>query len=492
MRPRIVGALCAAMVLAACGQEPTGLARNQLPEPSFAFGDPIDPNAVNDLVAHRIDSNTVAIGWTQIDDGTGSPASYRAKYAVSPMEDWKTATIGCERTITGTEIGKRISCGIDGLSGSEDYDVALMSFRIVDGVWTNALYSNTASTRETEMITDIEVAANKHSVVVTWTQVADYLGDPATYTIKWGPTPFEFWKAERNTECRNLEGTAVGEEMSCTLTELDPETEYGLEIAAYRVEAGDWMGNRHSDPVVVTTAALDAPLPVDDVDVSFGNLIAGGDTTVIVEWTQVDDGTGSPASYRVRYDTSPFLAFDSAMVGCAEVVGTAVGEPISCTITGLPSGHHVRAQVISYVAGTDGVDAKLSTIGAGFTTGAPRVTDLEATRVGSTSIDLLWTMVEDGSGNPYEYAAPTASYRVKYASPAIGDWGMATTVPGCDWLSGSGRRAFDPRTCTIEGLEPGTTYQIQLMSFQTIPAAGGGYTWGAAYYSNLIEITTNP
>jgi hypothetical protein len=101
--------------------------------------------AVTDLrVVDRSVGFTV-IRWTQVDDGTGNPARYRVKHA-SEINRWRDATIGCSSTVRGTEIGAEIQCSFpsSGYDDDSTFEIQLMSFRLENGVWRGARYSNLA------------------------------------------------------------------------------------------------------------------------------------------------------------------------------------------------------------------------------------------------------------------------------------------------------------------------------------------------------------
>lgn len=97
---------------------------------------------VTDLAIVDSSPPTLTVSWTQVDDGTGEPAKYRVKYAAPPI-DWEEAATAC--TIDGDAIGAELSCEVTGLAPSTTYDVQLMSYRTVDGVWQGAVYSNVAT-----------------------------------------------------------------------------------------------------------------------------------------------------------------------------------------------------------------------------------------------------------------------------------------------------------------------------------------------------------
>src|SRR5688572_29663698 len=123
-------------VLAACGE----VAIDPEPTPS----DPVGPaDTVTDLSVIDSSLTTLTLEWTQVDDGTGSPASYGLKYAPPPIV-WTTATTGCDPTMAGTSIGSSMSCEVEGLASGTTYELQLKSFRVVDDVWQGAVESNVA------------------------------------------------------------------------------------------------------------------------------------------------------------------------------------------------------------------------------------------------------------------------------------------------------------------------------------------------------------
>jgi hypothetical protein len=82
---------------------------------------------------------------------------------------------------------------------------------------------------------------------------------------------------------------------------------------------------------------------VDDLAVSHA-----ASRSLTVSRTQVDDGTGSPARYRVKYSSPAMGPHRTATVACKEVVGTAIGEPISCTLWGLEPSSSYQIQLAAY------------------------------------------------------------------------------------------------------------------------------------------------
>jgi hypothetical protein len=101
------------------------------------------------------------------------------------------------------------------------------------------------------------------------------------------------------------------------------------------------------------------------------------DVSVVLSFTEVDDGTGKPASYDIRYAIAPISWGTAAHVTlgtCAvPVAGTSIGAARTCTVLGLNSGTNYQFQLVAF-RGTMNVNAvygPLSNIASGTTTGAP-------------------------------------------------------------------------------------------------------------------------
>jgi len=93
---------------------------------------PTKPGRVADLAVKSSDSTAVTLSFTQVDDGTGQPAKYDVRYALSPIS-WGSATSTtsgtCTTPIAGTAIGSQLTCTVLGLSPSTTYSFQLIAFR---------------------------------------------------------------------------------------------------------------------------------------------------------------------------------------------------------------------------------------------------------------------------------------------------------------------------------------------------------------------------
>ncbi|HEV8265026.1 MAG TPA: galactose oxidase-like domain-containing protein [Gemmatimonadales bacterium] len=92
--------------------------------------------------------------------------------------------------------------------------------------------------------------------------------------------------------------------------------------------------------------------------------------------------------------------------------------------------------------------------------GAPgTVADLAVEARSDRSLTLGFTEVDDGTGH-------AATYDVRYARPPI-DWASATVVAqGTCTTPVGGTTIGAHRTCTVEGLSPATTYDVQLVAYR--------------------------
>jgi hypothetical protein len=305
----------------------------------------------------------MTLTWTQIALSTGEPALYRLKTGTfgGVNERWDEQTIVCDRTIRGTEPGAPISCVAHGFEPGTPHAFRLGSFGIEDGGWVDFEYSNIVGGRtHSHEVTDLNVIEFTSSTLTFfWTQVDDGngTGDPAWYRLKYG-SPLEDWR-EGTIGCdRNIEGTAIGEELRCTIEGLEQNTTYEVQLGSYRLEDGAWSNFRLSNVAQARTGV--AAGGVDDLRVTGETA-----TSLTMTWTQIDDGTGNPARYRVKYTQDNYDAdYRYWTVGC-NVTGTQIGEPISCTFGDLHNGSWF-VQLVSYRL-VDGVweDAQYSNITRG-------------------------------------------------------------------------------------------------------------------------------
>ena len=196
------------------------------------------------------------------------------------------------------------------------------------------------------------------------------------------------------------------------------------------------------------------------------------DTSVTLSFTEVNDGTGQPASYDIRSAVGSLSWGSASDIGrgtcTGALAGTAIGAKRACTVSGLVAGTGYQFQLISF-RGTLNVNAvfgALSNVAAGTTAvaavpaGPPgAVGDLAVAAKTDTSVTLSFTEVNDGTGQP-------ASYDIRSAVGSL-SWGSASDI-GRGTCTGAlaGTAIGAKRACTVSGLVAGTGYQFQLISFR--------------------------
>jgi Big-like domain-containing protein len=90
------------------------------------------PGNVSNLGVAAVASNSVMLSFTQVDDGTGQPASYDVRYAVSPISWGSAASVSsgtCASPLAGTGIGTTLTCSVLALTPSTSYDFQIVAFR---------------------------------------------------------------------------------------------------------------------------------------------------------------------------------------------------------------------------------------------------------------------------------------------------------------------------------------------------------------------------
>lgn len=90
------------------------------------------PQSVTDLAVDTVQGTTVRLSFTEIDDGTGSPANYLFRFQIAPFS-WGTAanvTFGsCGGQVSGTAIGAHRTCTVSNLTGGTTYDFQIIAFK---------------------------------------------------------------------------------------------------------------------------------------------------------------------------------------------------------------------------------------------------------------------------------------------------------------------------------------------------------------------------
>src|SRR5256884_5769399 len=233
--------LAAAAILGACESSDRALSGPGLTRPSFATATGL-PAGVTDLAVAAATDSSATLTFTEVDDGTGTPASYDIRLAPTPLV-WggsvpsvKRGT--CATPVAGTAIGARHSCTVLGLTTGTAYDFELVSYRgtlMVNAVF--GLLSNVASatartpvTTAPGTVTDLKVAGATDTVItLSFTEVTDGSGKPASYDVRYVAGSTLTWGASvpsvsHGTCATPVAATVIGAARACVRPGLHART----------------------------------------------------------------------------------------------------------------------------------------------------------------------------------------------------------------------------------------------------------------------------
>jgi uncharacterized protein YjdB len=333
--------------------------------------------------------------------------------------------------VTGVTAGSAVITATSGTeSGTASIAVATAA---VEG-------GDTASSSDTlpGKVTDLAVTrATDSSATVTFTEVGDGKGQPASYDVRFAVAPISWGSAPSVTRgsCRvPMAGTTIGATRSCSVLGLVSQKNYEVQLVAFR-------GTLNQNAV-------------------FGELSNVANDTMVARAASV---TVNPASANLAVNaTQHFTAVVKDSAGTT-LSGRAVTWTSSNTAvatvndTGLVTG--VAAGSATITATSDGVRGTATATVTGVTGNPGTVTDLAVSTVSDTAVTLTFTEVTDGAGQP-------ASYDVRDGVAPI-SWGSAHSVAsGTCQVPMAGTAIGAQRSCTVRGLTAGTAYQFQLVAFR--------------------------
>ncbi|HWC74519.1 MAG TPA: fibronectin type III domain-containing protein [Gemmatimonadales bacterium] len=346
-----------AFALYACAQdEPTAA-------PTHANSDLIAEVAgqlgtVTDLATTGVTDSAVTLSFTEVDDGTGSPASYFMRFA-RPALSWGSATDvsqgTCSVPITGIAIGGNRTCQVRGLEPGMSYQFELVPFRgtlnvdAVFGALSNVVGATTASQpppppSNPGTVTDLAVSNVTDTVAtLSFTEVNDGTGQPASYDIRWAPGTISWGSAtdaDRGSCKVPLSGSSIGARRNCTVSGLSAATSYQFQMVAFRGTLNKdavFGGLSNAASGTTTGSAVEpppAPPPAPPAPPPSGgwpNEPAG--LTVRTDWAldqPIPQGypldepiPGAPAGWNIVYEVQPGGRQGSA------VLGSDAGAPLS-------------------------------------------------------------------------------------------------------------------------------------------------------------------
>jgi len=302
------------------------------------------PGAVVDLAVAGVTDTSATLSFTEVNDGTGSPASYDVRFAVSPLS-WGSAPAvargTCATPLAGSAIGAKRTCTVLGLSRTTAYGFQLIAFRGTLNV--NAVFGGLSN------------VATGSTAAPAPAPVASVAVSPATLSQNPGATQ-QFVATLKDASGNVLAGrTMTWMSSNAAIAAVNGS---GLETA---VAAGSATVTATSGGIT-GTASVTVTAPVITKPGTVVDLAVAGvtDTSATLSFTEVNDGTGSPASYDVRSAVGP-LSWGSAPavtrgVCATPLAGKAIGGKRTCTVLGLSPATAYGFQLIAF-RGTLNVNA---------------------------------------------------------------------------------------------------------------------------------------
>jgi uncharacterized protein YjdB len=188
-------------------------------------------------------------------------------------------------------------------------------------------------------VSDLAVGATTEvSVMLSFTQVDDGMGQPARYDVRYSVGSMSWssgTSAAIGTCAAPVAGTRVGSTLSCTVLGLSPSTTYNFQVAAFR---GNMNGNavfgELSNVAAASTLSITPPNPVvTTVTVSPASASVAVGATSVLQATVKDQNGNAMTGQTVTWATNNAAAATVSSTGV--VTGVAAG---SATITAGSSG----------------------------------------------------------------------------------------------------------------------------------------------------------
>ena len=333
--------LLAAATLGACEANDPSLSAPTHPSFLTSTG---APAGVSDLVAAAMTDSSATLTFTEVDDGTGAPASYDVRSVAGASITWgassPSVTRGtCATPVAGTTIGAQRSCTVLGLSPSATYSFQLVAYR--GTLRVNAVFGPLSNTASGKTAARGSVPAPVASVVLS----------PATASVAAGST-VQLTATPKDSAGTALSGRTVSWASSNggVATVRGAGVVTGVTAGAATITATS-EGKSGTATVTVTAPPTTVTNPGTVTDLRVAGV---ADTGVTLAFTEVTSGSGGAANYDVRVVAGTSLTWGASAPSvsrgtCATpVAGTTVGAQRSCTVLGLARSTAYTFQLVAY------------------------------------------------------------------------------------------------------------------------------------------------
>ncbi|HYL56343.1 MAG TPA: Ig-like domain-containing protein, partial [Gemmatimonadales bacterium] len=267
----VIGVTAGSATITATSEGQSGSAATTVTNPPVS-----PPGTVTDLAISAVTDSSVTISFTEVTDGTGSPASYDVRYAVGTIS-WGSGTEvshgTCTTPVAGSSVGANRTCTILGLNQSTGYGVQLVAFRGTLGV--NAVFgslsnvaSGTTAAGARAPVASVTVSPASASVGVGGTQqytatLKDASGNVLTgRTITWTSSAL----GVATISGSGLVTTLVAGTSTITATSEGQSGSAALTVTALPPPSGSWP-NEPSGLSVWSDYGFGTAIPVTSSDV---------------------------------------------------------------------------------------------------------------------------------------------------------------------------------------------------------------------------------
>jgi hypothetical protein len=413
---------------------------------------PDAPGTVTDLAVATRSDNAIALGFTEVDDGTGNAATYQVRYARNGSGwSWGTATVvtqgTCRTPVAGATIGAHRICSVEGLSPGTTYDFQVVAYRgtldqdAVFGGMSNVATGTTTSSPPSPPPSEAVIRPTGDTYLTLDTRIN--AGDTLLNLYTWPDDTI----ANAIVMKFDLSSIPAGATISSATLRLylavsDASTDPTYTATVHRIV------NKNPDVSRATGYTYDGVngwtsntccrnrVPMAQADISPAVDTKAIDKTVgFKEW----DVTSIVQAWRSNPSTNFGLLVNSdpSKLRDRYRLFRSNEDPVTS-----------RRPYITVVMATTPPDAPGT------------VTDLAVETRSDNSVTLGFTEVADGTGQ-------SATYDVRYARNPSGGWASATEVThGTCSTPVAGTTIGAHRRCTVEGLSPGTTYDFQMVAYR--------------------------
>ena len=467
----------------------------------------VPPAAVSDLSATSMSDTSIRLDWTAVGNDANTPgtaaSSYDIRYSTSPINN--DADFGAAAPITigvpsppGTQ-GFSESFVVNGLDPDTQYHFAM---KVADEVNNLSSLSNVGSATTDDNVAPNAIADLSASAGATILELrpstalsssgqlsstfakekavdgngGTFWSTPARLTMQAEQITFDLGAAMNVARVRLLSRSDTGgtfpkdfqiQLSTDNVSFTAAHSENDFVAAAGTFASFDFTATtaRYVRIAVTETRRWGSKFIVQIAEAEIYESLPAGLT---LSWTATGDNLdqGTASSYDIRFATSPIntgAAFDSATQLNGEPAPQPAGSPETFFAGGL--GAFPGETMVYFVIKALDEGGNASPISNNATVITPgvapaAVSDLTATSLGATSVQLDWTAVGD-DGNAVGTAA--SSYDVRYSTSSIdddSDFGAATPitvgVPSPPGTQGSAE------SFVVNGLDPDTQYHFAM------------------------------